>query len=120
MRSFMSKRDEKLFLYDIKDATEAILSYTASMDLDLFKNDRKTYSAVIREFEIIGEATKHLSNETINLYTQVHWRDMQDFRNILIHEYFGVDFEIVWNTIFEDLPQLLETIKKIIEDQNEK
>ena len=109
----MSKRDERLFVYDIRDSVDAILSYVNGMSFDEFENDRKTYSAVIRELEIIGEATKHLSEDLTNRYSEIEWRDIQDFRNILIHEYFGVDFEIVWNAIKEDLPKLKATIDLI-------
>jgi uncharacterized protein with HEPN domain len=107
----MSKRDIKLYLQDILDSILAIEEYIKDMKFQEFKNDRKTYSATIREFEIIGEAVGKIMNEDIvKKYTKVPWRDIKDFRNILIHEYFGVDYEIVWNTILEDLPQLKITV----------
>ena len=109
----MPKRDMKLFVSDIKESCEAIFEYVKDLDFDDFIKDRKTYSAVIREFEIIGEATKHLPDEITNKYNHISWRDIKDFRNLLIHEYFGVDFEIVWNTIKEDLPLLHEVVKSI-------
>lgn len=109
----MSKRDVKLFVNDIKESIEAIFEYVKDLDFDDFVDDRKTYSAVIREFEIIGEATKHLPNEITEKYSAVGWRDIKDFRNLLIHEYFGVDFEIVWNTIKEDLPPLYDAVNKM-------
>ena len=112
----MSKRDEKLFIQDIKESVDAILSYVDGISFDIFEQDRKTYSAVIREFEIIGEATKHLSEDITNKYSEIEWRDIKDFRNILIHEYFGVDFEIVWNAIKEDLPKL-KVIIDLIESE---
>jgi uncharacterized protein with HEPN domain len=116
----MHKRDVTLFVNDIKDSIEAIESYIQDMDIDKFIQDRKTYSAVIREFEIIGEAAKHLPDDIVSQYSDIAWRDIKDFRNILIHEYFGVDFEIVWNTIKNDLPKLysviLEIEQKHIED----
>ncbi len=80
------------------------MDYVDDLSYDKFIKDRKTYSAVIREFEIIREATSHLSNDIIQKYHSILWRDLKDFRNILIHEYFGVDFEIVWNVIQQDLP----------------
>ena len=112
------KRDIELFIYDIIDSCEAIFSYVEKMDIEEFIADRKTYSAVIREFEIIGEAVKHLPTDLKQKYNQVAWRDIVDFRNMLIHEYFGVDFEIVWNTIKEDLPILYKIVKSI-EKNNE-
>lgn len=110
------KRDYKLFVIDIKESIEAIFDYVKDLNFDEFINDRKTYSAVIREFEIIGEATKHLPKNITLKYNNIGWRDIKDFRNLLIHEYFGVDFEIVWNTIKNDLPKLYEVIKKIETD----
>jgi len=110
----MSKRDLRLFVYDIKDSVEAILSYVDAMSLENFLQDRKTYSAVIREFEIIGEATKYLPEDLFQKYDEIEWRDIKDFRNLLIHEYFGVDHRIVWNTICEDVPKLKITIERII------
>ena len=112
----MSKRDIKLFITDIKESIEAIFEYIKDEDFNSFINDRKTYSAVIREFEIIGEATKHLPEELTNRYVHIGWRDIKDFRNMLIHEYFGVDFEIVWNTIKNDLPLFYEVILEIEAD----
>ena len=112
----MSKRDQKLYLYDIRDSIEAIFSYISDMDKDEFIQDRKTYSAVIREFEIIGEATKNLSEDIIEKYNEIEWRDIVDFRNILIHEYFGVDFDIVWNVIRQDLPRLQRIIELVIQE----
>jgi len=112
----MSKRRQQLFIYDIKESVDAILDYVSTMDFESFTNDRKTYSAVIREFEIIGEATQHLPEELLQKYNEISWRDLKDFRNLLIHEYFGVDFEIIWNVIQQDLPQLKRVINKIISD----
>ncbi len=109
----MSKRDIELFLDDIKISCEAIFDYVDGLDFEDFICDRKTYSAVIREFEIIGEAVKHLPIKIKQKYDEVGWRDIVDFRNLLIHEYFGVDFEIVWNTIKYDLPILYKIIKDI-------
>jgi uncharacterized protein with HEPN domain len=69
------------------------------------------YSAVIREFEIIGEAVGKLGSELKQAYPDVPWQDFKDFRNLLVHEYFGVDLEIVWNTIHNDLPMLTEAVQ---------
>lgn len=112
----MSKRGELLFLQDILDSTEAILEFTTGLSVDEFSTNRLVYSATIREFEIIGEATIHLSDETLSKYDQIVWRDLKDFRNLLIHEYFGVDSQIVYNTIKNDLPLLKNVVLKMIED----
>ena len=112
----MSKRSELLFLQDIQDSVNAIFEFTKDMNLDEFSNNRLVYSATIREFEIIGEATIHLSESTLKKYNQILWRDLKDFRNILIHEYFGVDSEIVFNTIKNDLELLENVVTKMIKD----
>jgi len=102
-----------LYLHDIKDSINAINNYITSMTFDEFINDRKTYMAVIREFEIIGEAVKNIPDNIKTKYPDIQWRDIVDFRNLLIHQYFGVDLEIVWKTIHEDLPPLKNTIEDI-------
>lgn len=114
----MSSRDERLFLQDIADSINAILEFTRELDADEFAKNRLVYSATIREFEIIGEATIHLSNELLSKYDSVAWRDLKDFRNLLIHEYFGVDHQIVWNTIKNDLPLLNGVVARMIEEIN--
>ena len=109
----MSKRTHLLYLTDILDSCEAIIEYTENLSFNEFSNDRKTYSAVIREFEIIGEAVVKLPDGIKSRYTDVEWQDIKDFRNLLIHEYFGVDLEIVWNVIQEDISNLIETVTEI-------
>ena len=110
----MSKRDERLFLQDISDAVDAIIEYTENINVESFSTNRLVYSATIREFEIIGEATIHLSIELLNQYDVIPWQDLKDFRNLLIHEYFGVDYEIIWNTIKNDIPQLKVVIEQML------
>ena len=109
---FMFKKD-LLYLDDILESVHAILDYIEEMDFEAFTKDRKTYSATIREFEIIGEAVSNLSIEIKNQHTEIEWQDIKDFRNILIHEYFGVDLELVWGVIINDLPKLINTVKSI-------
>jgi len=108
----MFKKD-LLYLDDILESVHAILDYIEEMDFEAFTKDRKTYSATIREFEIIGEAVSNLSIEIKNQHTEIEWQDIKDFRNILIHEYFGVDLELVWGVIINDLPKLINTVKSI-------
>ena len=112
----MSKRKQKLFIIDIQESVDAILDYVNTYDYESFVQDRKTYSAVIREFEIIGEATKHLSDELLEKHNEIAWRDLKDFRNLLTHEYFGIDFEIIWNVIHQDLPALKMVIDNITKE----
>lgn len=109
----MSKRSDSLYCRDILEAGAAIRSYVEGIDFDAFVQDRMRYSAVIREFEIIGEAVGKLAAELKQAYPDVPWQDIKDFRNLLVHEYFGVDLEIVWNTIHDDLPILTEAVQAI-------
>jgi uncharacterized protein with HEPN domain len=77
-------------------------SYVDGIGFAAFAADRMRYSAVIREFEIIGEAVGKLADDTKTVYSDISWKGIKEFRNLLVHEYFGVDLEIVWNTILND------------------
>ena len=80
----MSGRNNSLYLQDILDSVDAIESYTAGMTFEMFRLDRMCYSATIREFEIIGEAVNHLGEDVTMEYPEIQWRDIVDFRNILV------------------------------------
>ena len=110
----MSKRDPRLYCDDILESGSAILDFMQQMSFEDFCDDRKTYSAVIREFEIIGEAVGKLPQSLKERRSDVEWQDIRDFRNLLIHEYFGVDLEIVWKIIKDDLPVLIDSVKELI------
>lgn len=109
----MSERDFRLYCTDILDSGRAILDYVSGLGFEQFRKDRKTYSAVIREFEIIGEAVGKLPEELKRRRPEVDWQDIKDFRNLLTHEYFGVDLEIVWKIIQDDLPGLINAVEEI-------
>ncbi len=109
----MSERSDRLYCHDILESGAAIRSYVEGIDFATFVRERMRYSAVIREFEIVGEAVGKLSADLKQPYPDIHWQDIKDFRNLLAHEYFGVDLEIVWNTIQNDLPVLLKAVQKI-------
>lgn len=110
----MPERNCRLYLSDILDSGEAILSYVDNIDFEHFCKDRMRFTAVIREFEVIGEAVGKLPEELKTQYPEVPWREIKDFRNILIHEYFGVDLRIVWNAVKQDLPVLLTATTKAL------
>jgi len=74
------------------------------MDFDNFKSDTKTVDAVVRNFEIIGEAAAHMPEEIVAGHPEIPWQDMRDMRNVLAHEYFGIDEKIVWETISNRSP----------------
>lgn len=109
----MSKRTNLLYVRDIMEAIDAIITYTKGIEFDAFRHDRMRYSAVIREFEIIGEAVGKLDIQIKDDFPQIAWQDIKDFRNLLIHEYFGVDLEIVWRVIQDDVQPLYQAIKDI-------
>ena len=90
-----------------------IESFVAGMSFEQFRSDKKTVNAVIRSFEVLGEAAKNLPEEIISQTHTVPWKKIAGMRDKLIHEYFGVDLEIVWQTIKEDLPLVKPLIMKL-------
>jgi uncharacterized protein with HEPN domain len=108
-----TKRKDNLYLRDIKEALAKIEQYTRKLSLDDFDDDRKTVDAVVRNIEIIGEAAKNISVESRKKHIDIPWKKMVGMRNKVIHEYFGVDVDILWQTIKEDLPGLKKKISKI-------
>ncbi|WP_457564756.1 HepT-like ribonuclease domain-containing protein [Caminibacter sp.] len=109
-------RSKELFLEDIAESIEAIFEYVKGYELEDFKNDRKTYQAVIREFEIIVEATKNVYDFLKEKYPNYKWRVIIDFRNKINHEYFGIDYVLIWNTIFLKLSELKKIITNILKE----
>jgi len=109
----MSSRSVDLYLDDLIEAGKAILSYVDNISFEEFKTDRMRQSAVIREFEIIGEAVGKLPDELKMSSPDVAWQDIKDFRNLLAHEYFGVDLEIVWQVVQANLPALIRQVEAL-------
>ena len=106
-----------MYLYDIQLAMKRIAEYIDGYDFDKFKKDYKTVDAVIRNFEIIGEASKNLPDEIKNKYTDTPWKEMYYLRNKVTHEYFGIDYEIIWDVSTNYLPDNKFQIDKIIEKE---
>lgn len=92
----MPHRHWDLRISDIIEAIENALEYAAGLTFEQFAADRKTIDAVVRNFMIIGEAATHLPEDFIEKHPELPWREMRDMRNIVVHEYFGVDNRIVW------------------------
>jgi len=105
-----------IYLNDIKNAIISIENFIDKMNFDQFKNDDKTSSAVIRKFEIIGEATKNIPETIREKHSQVPWKDIAGMRDKLIHSYSEVDLNLVWMTIKQRLPELKSIIEKILEE----
>jgi uncharacterized protein with HEPN domain len=103
-------------LKDIIEACNYIQEFVEGMDFGQFLHDEKTSSAVIRKFEIIGEAAKNIPNSITEKYPHVPWKDMAGMRDRLIHGYLGVDYNIVWETIKTDLPPIISEISQILKD----
>ncbi|MBI3316462.1 MAG: DUF86 domain-containing protein [Candidatus Omnitrophica bacterium] len=107
-------RDYKVYLDDILEAASRIQTYTSSLTREQFSSDLKTLDAVVRNLEIIGEAVKKIPKEIQTKYPSVEWKKIAGLRDILIHEYFGIDTEIIWDVIKNKLPDLAIEIKKIL------
>lgn len=97
------------------ESISKILTYTESYNFDTFREDERTVDAVIRNLEIIGEASNKIPNRIREKYANVPWDEMYRMRNKAIHEYFGVDYEIVWDIVINHLPDNLNQIRKILE-----
>ncbi len=111
----MSKREWKLFVEDILESIELIEEYVKDMVFDDFKEDRKTIDAIVRNFEIIGEASKYIPENVKDKFQNVDWKGMVGLRNRIAHEYFGISLAIVWDIIKLELPVLKEQMKDIYE-----
>ncbi|MBU1374058.1 MAG: DUF86 domain-containing protein [Bacteroidetes bacterium] len=110
----MSERETKLLLEDILDSLTKIELYTLGFSFEDYESDSKTKDAVERNFEKIGEASSRISDDYKLLNPAIEWRILKDFRNLIIHEYFGINNQIIWDTIKNRLPNLKQDILKLI------
>ena len=111
----MSKREWKLFIEDILESIRLIKNYVENMGFDDFKNDRKTIDAVVRNFEIIGEASRFIPDEIKERYENADWKGIVGLRNRIAHEYFDISLSIVWHIVMKELPTLEDQMKEILE-----
>ena len=114
----MSNRSDFDLLVDIQEAAARIIAYTEGMNFESFLKDKKTQDAVTRNLEILGEAAKGLSSKVREKSPKVPWKEMAGTRDRLIHDYFGVNVDIVWNIIVNELPSLKLKINEIIDEHN--
>ena len=113
----MSDRGYRLYLHDMRDSMLAIDSYLIGIDREKFATDRKTYAATLRELEIIGQAAGKLPEPLKSRYPAVNWRIIKDFRNVLAHEYFAVNLDLVWDIVCRKLPELRRQVELIIANE---
>jgi uncharacterized protein with HEPN domain len=109
----MSKREPYLLVEDIIESANKILSYTENVSFDEFTKDSKTIDAVIRNFEIIGEAANRLPEDFKDKHEQIDWHRIRGFRNRIVHHYFGIDYSIVWEIKELYLPAMIASLKSI-------
>ena len=107
-------RDSKTFISDILEAIQRVEEYTGSLSIDNFAESKLHQDAVIRNLEIIDEAVKRLPGNLRNKYPDVEWKKIAGLRDILIHAYFGIDVEIVWDVVQNKLPEFKEQMNLIL------
>ncbi len=113
---FIYEKKPFFFLNDIKNSTTDILDFTDNISYEDFSNDKKTIYAVIRALEIMGEASKNIPSYMRKKYPNIEWKNMAGLRDVLAHEYFGINLPIIWNVVQNKLPILLVNIEKVIVD----
>lgn len=90
------KREWVLFIHDIEDCINKILNYTNNLTFDNFSKDEKTIDAVVRNLEVIGETVKNIPKNKRDFYNHINWRNISELRDVLIHDYFVIDLDIIW------------------------
>jgi uncharacterized protein with HEPN domain len=111
----MSRRTYVDYLQDIYEAAGYARSFVAGVSLDAFVDDYEKSFAVTRALEIIGEAARQVPAEVQQQYPNLPWQEMIGMRNVVIHEYFGVNLEVIWRTVHEDLPRLQAALGEILD-----
>ncbi len=110
------KRDFRLYIDDILEAIRNIEKYTEGLTMEDFLRDRKSIDAVIWNFQIIGEAVKHITPELRNKYPHVPWKLMAGMRDKLAHEYFGIRYDVIWETIKQRLPEVKPLMEEVLKE----
>lgn len=108
-------RDFRAYLEDVLDAAAKIHDYTSGLTLETFRKDPRTVDAVVRNLEIIGEAIKNVPEALRSQHPEVTWRRIAGLRDLPIHQYFGIDYEIIWDLVRHHLPVLEGQIRTILE-----
>ena len=114
-----NKISDKERLLHILDSIKTIQNFTKNISYDKYMEDLKLRLALVKLLEIIGEAAGQLSDNTMNEFSDIEWPILKSVRNVLVHEYFGIDYKIVWNSIQNNLPDLKQKLEKIINKTGE-
>ncbi len=114
----MSPRNWLMRIEDIVSAIDATIDYTGGMTLDSFKHDKKTIDAVMHNIMVIGEAANHVPNMVMEQHPEIPWGKMRAIRNVIVHAYFGVRTDILWQTIQHDLPPLVDPLKNLLKEHS--
>ena len=109
----MSKRTPELLVEDILYSCNKIIDYTKDISFESFTSDTKTIDAVIRNFEIIGEAANRLPDEYKDAHPEIDWFRIRGFRNRIVHDYMGIDYSIVWQIKDKYLPKLIVSLQQL-------
>jgi len=109
-------RSIRLYIQDILDCFKAIEGFLGNMSFTEFQNDDKTASAVVRKFEVVGEAAKNIPDAVREKYPEIPWKEMAGLRDKLIHFYFGVKYDLVWQTAKTRIPQLVPMMNEVLKE----
>ncbi|KKL12941.1 hypothetical protein LCGC14_2530730 [marine sediment metagenome] len=110
-------RNNLVYLRHIRDAIEKVEKYLGDTTFEVFSQNDMMVDAVVRELEIIGEAARNLSDEFCEKHSRIWWSSIRGMRNVLIHEYFGIDLNIIWDTCKNNLPELRNFVVMILGDK---
>jgi uncharacterized protein with HEPN domain len=108
--------DDHVYLMHIQDSLREVQTFIQGESYESFLEKRMVQNAVMRSFEVVGEAARRISPELRKAHPEMPWRLMSDFRNKLIHDYFGLDLEVIWRSATEDTSLLLQQIEKLVEE----
>jgi len=108
------QRDRE-YIIDILESAKLAIDYIGEKSKEDFFLDNQCQDAVVRRIEVIGEAARRISDETRTAYTELPWSDMIGMRNLMVHEYDDIDIAIVWETVINDLPLLIDSLEKILD-----